>query len=135
MAKISPLQMLYHFCFSFVKSLPVFFISGIVGWSYYAYVIALILYAMIDNPIEQVFIFIYFLLLNCTLENIFSFKYGWHKRWVPIGRPSMVIFYVREVIRISLFRNSLYGYQKRFAKIKKIIVILFCKMLLIPFIT
>ena len=76
MAKTSPLQMLCYFCFSFVKSLPVFFISGIVGWSYYAYVIALILYAMIDNPIEQVFIFIYLLLSNCTLENIFSFKYG-----------------------------------------------------------
>ena len=68
--------------------------------------------------------------------------------------------YVREVIRISLLRKSFYGYQKRFAKEKKNnilfkkntlkkhlykstyvyvlyieILILFCKMLLIPFIT
>ena len=40
--------------FSFVKSLPVLFISGIVGWSYYAYVIALVLNAMNDNVAEQV---------------------------------------------------------------------------------
>ena len=37
-----------------MKSLPVLFISGIVGWSYYAYVIALLLYAMEDYPVEQV---------------------------------------------------------------------------------
>ena len=39
-----------------MKSLPVLFISGIVGWSYYAYVIALLLYAMEDYPVEQVMI-------------------------------------------------------------------------------
>ena len=37
-----------------MKSLPVIFISGIVGWSYYAYVIALVLNAMNDNVAEQV---------------------------------------------------------------------------------
>ena len=42
------------FFFSFVKSLPVLFISGIVGWSYYAYVVALVLAAMKDSVAEQV---------------------------------------------------------------------------------
>jgi len=39
---------------SFVKSLPVCFISAIVAWSYYAYVVALVLNAMEDNVVEQV---------------------------------------------------------------------------------
>ena len=45
---------LFFFFFSFVKSLPVLFISGIVGWSYYAYVVALVLAAMKDSVAEQV---------------------------------------------------------------------------------
>jgi palmitoyltransferase len=39
---------------SFVKSLPVIFISLIVGWSYYAYVFAVVITAMVNNMVEQV---------------------------------------------------------------------------------
>jgi len=38
----------------FVKSLPVIFISLIVGWSYYAYVVAVVLTAMVNSMVEQV---------------------------------------------------------------------------------
>jgi len=38
---------------SFIKALPVVFISLVVGWSYYAYVVAVILTAMASSPIEQ----------------------------------------------------------------------------------
>ena len=39
--------------FSFVKSLPVIFISLIICWSYYAYVVAVVLTAMSSHLTEQ----------------------------------------------------------------------------------
>ena len=40
--------------FSFVKSLPVIFISLIICWSYYAYFVALVLTAMSGHLVEQI---------------------------------------------------------------------------------
>jgi len=39
---------------SFVKALPVIFISFVIGWSYYAYVVAVLLHALASSPVEQV---------------------------------------------------------------------------------
>lgn len=40
--------------FSFVKALPVIFISGVIGWSYYAYMGVVVLVCMVPSPTEQV---------------------------------------------------------------------------------
>jgi len=52
-----PPSLLRRPCFylsTFVKALPVIFISSIVAWSYYAYFVAVVLNAMAPSPAEQV---------------------------------------------------------------------------------
>jgi len=52
-----PPSLLRRPCFyltTFVKALPVIFISSIVVWSYYAYFVAVVLNAMASSPAEQV---------------------------------------------------------------------------------
>jgi len=52
-----PPSLLRRPCFyltTFVKALPVIFISSIVVWSYYAYFVAVVLNAMAPSPAEQV---------------------------------------------------------------------------------
>jgi hypothetical protein len=63
---------------SFVKSLPVIFISGIVGWSYYAYMIALVLNAMNGNVAEQV--------ICAVLYHIIFILFFW-SYWMTVFTP------------------------------------------------
>jgi len=63
---------------SFVKCLPVVFISGIVGWSYYAYVVALVFNAMSGDAAEQV--------VCAVIYHIVTVLFVW-SYWMTIFTP------------------------------------------------
>jgi len=67
---------------SFVKSLPVLFILGIAGWSYYAYVVALVLGAMQDNLSEQV--------VCCVMYHIIFIMFIWSYFMTILTPPGKV---------------------------------------------
>ncbi len=59
-----------------IKWLPVTFIAGVIGWSYYAFVVALCLFT-IDSIVEKVFLLIFFhiifaLFVSSYFKTIFS---------------------------------------------------------------
>jgi len=53
-AKPSLMQRPCQYLASFVKALPVIFISGIICWSYYAFIFCVVLTAMQGSAAEQV---------------------------------------------------------------------------------
>jgi len=63
----------------FVKSLPVLFISGVVSWSYYAYVVCVVVTAMQESVAEQV--------VCAILYHITFVLFVW-SYWMSIFTPS-----------------------------------------------
>lgn len=66
----------------FVKSLPVIFISLVVGWSYYAYFVAVVLTAMDGSLIEQV--------VCGVLFHIVGIMFVWSYHTVVVTHPGSV---------------------------------------------
>lgn len=80
-----PPSLLRRPCFylsSFVKCLPVIFISCIVGWSYYAYLVAVLLTSMSGHPAEQV--------LCGTVFHCLALMFVWSYLMVVFTPPGVV---------------------------------------------
>ncbi|XP_049844436.1 palmitoyltransferase ZDHHC20-B isoform X2 [Schistocerca gregaria] len=87
---------LYMLCFQTVKWVPVLFIVTIVVWSYYAYVIQLCIFTVVNN-VEKVF----YLLLFHLLFAIFCWAY-WQTIFTKIGKvPSQFKIPPEELQRLE----------------------------------
>ncbi|XP_049806176.1 palmitoyltransferase ZDHHC2-like isoform X6 [Schistocerca nitens] len=87
---------LYMWCFQTVKWVPVLFIVTIVVWSYYAYVIQLCIFTVVNN-VEKVF----YLLLFHLLFAIFCWAY-WQTIFTKIGKvPSQFKIPPEELQRLE----------------------------------